>query len=186
MRNSLFLALVFLLTPVALIAASPIQNLIDVPVPIRVDGGGYSIEEVRAAIIKASQTGLWTAEIAADNAIRAHLNVKNKHFAVVEIPYSETAYSIMYVSSDNLDYNAKWQSIHRNYNKWVLQLSTSIKEQFQALEASDVPNVSACDEPNMNKESIFDELLKLDDLRDQGILTDEEFETEKRKLLERS
>jgi hypothetical protein len=35
-------------------------------------------------------------------------------------------------------------------------------------------------------EDIFDELLKLDDLRDRGILTDEEFDVEKRKLLERN
>jgi hypothetical protein len=37
-----------------------------------------------------------------------------------------------------------------------------------------------------SREELFEELLKLDDLRDRGILTDEEFDMEKRKLLEKN
>ena len=185
MSRSLFLAIALLLASAPSGAASPIKNMIDVPVPIRADGGRYSIEEVRTAIIQGSQTPLWTAEVAGDTIIRAKLNVKNKHFAVVEIPYSESAYSIIYVSSDNLDYNPTRQTIHRNYSKWILRLTTSINEQLRSL-VSKVPSAYAgSDRPGTNKEDIFDELLKLDDLRDRGILTDEEFDIEKRKLLER-
>lgn len=185
MRKLLFLALAFFLAPVLSSAASPIKNMIDVPVPIRADGGRYSINEVRAAIIQGSQTPLWTAEVAGDRIIRAKLNVKNKHFAVVEVPYSESAYSIIYVSSDNLDYNPTRQTIHRNYAKWVLRLSTSINEQLRSIESTATSADSRSDRSDTDKEDIFEELLKLDDLRDRGILTDEEFEIEKRKLLER-
>jgi hypothetical protein len=155
-------------------AATPIQDVIDAPVPIRPDGGRYSIEDVRAAIIKGSRT------------IRAKLNVKNKHFAIVEIPYSVSSYSIIYISSENLDYNPTRRTIHRNYNKWVLQLSTLIKRQFQSISLDATSSDSVHGVAGSDMEDIFDELLKLDDLRDRGILTDEEFDIEKRKLLERN
>jgi len=35
-----------------------------------------------------------------------------------------------------------------------------------------------------DKPDLYTELMKLDDLRDKGILTDEEFETQKKKLLD--
>lgn len=186
MRIPQFLAFALLLVTAVSNAADPIQDVIDAPVPIRPDGGRYSIEDVRAAIIKGSQTQLWTAEMAGDKTIRAMLNVKNKHFAIVEIPYSETSYSIIYISSENLDYNPTRRTIHRNYNKWVLQLSTLIKSQFQSLSSNATTPNSNQGLPRSDKEDIFDELLKLDDLRDRGILTDEEFDFEKRKLLDRN
>jgi hypothetical protein len=186
MRVWLFLAFVLMLIPTVANAATPIQDVVDAPVPIRPDGGRYSIDDVRAAIIKGSQTQLWTAEIAGDRTIRAKLNVKNKHFAIVEIPYSESSYSIIYVSSENLQYNPSRRTIHRNYNGWVLQLSTLIKEQFNSLAADTRFSDSGHGAQNSDREDLFDALLKLDDLRDRGILTDEEFENEKRKLLERN
>ena len=185
MRRFLLLTVVFMLISAPSSAASPIQNMIDVPVPIRTDGSQYSIDEVRAAIIQGCQTRRWTAEIAGEEAIRAKLNIKNKHLAVVEIPYSESTYSIIYTSSTNLDYSAARQSIHRNYNKWILQLSTEINRQFQTLGSKAISADSSRDGADANKVDIFEELLKLDDLRDRGILTDAEFEIEKRKLLER-
>jgi hypothetical protein len=186
MRKSLSLTFALLLIAAVSNAATPIQDVIDAPVPIRPDGGRYSIEDVRAAIIKGSQTQLWTAEIAGDRTIRAKLNVKNKHFAIVEIPYSVSSYSIIYISSENLDYNPTRRTIHRNYNKWVLQLSTLIKRQFQSISLDATSSDSVHGVAGSDMEDIFDELLKLDDLRDRGILTDEEFDIEKRKLLERN
>ncbi len=186
MRDRPFLVIALLLVTAVSNAASPIQDVIDAPVPIRPDGGRYSIEDVRAAIIKGSQTQLWTAEIAGDRTVRARLNVKNKHFATVEIPYSESSYSIIYISSENLDYNPTRRTIHRNYNKWVLQLSALIKKQFQLLSSNAMASEPCHGVATSDMEDIFDELLKLDDLRDRGILTDEEFDVEKHKLLERN
>lgn len=183
MKRVILFALALLLASSPANAASPINDLVDLPVPIRPDGSRYSIDEVRAAIIKGSQSRLWTAKIAGDNTIRARLNVKNKHYAVVEIPFSESAYSIIYVSSTNLDYNPERRSIHRNYNKWVLQLSTMINEAFHEIETDAFATEFNSDCTNVDLEEVFDELLKLDELRDRGILTDEEFEAEKSKLL---
>lgn len=180
MRPVFFSLLILMATGVSH-AGSPIQNMIDVPVPIRADGSGYAIDEVRTAIIKGCQARRWTAEIAGDGLIRARLNVRNKHFAVVEIPYSASSYSIIYVSSENLDYKPKRETIHRNYNKWVLNLSATINSQFLNLARAK----SAAAPARAETEDMFDQLLKLDELRDAGVLTDEEFEEEKRKLLDR-
>ncbi len=40
--------------------------------------------------------------------------------------------------------------------------------------------------PRLNTDELYNELVKLDDLRKKGILTDDEFQAEKRKLLTRS
>ncbi|HEY9189336.1 MAG TPA: hypothetical protein VIM88_00550 [Sulfurovum sp.] len=48
------------------------------------------------------------------------------HLAVVRINYSGSAYSIHYVRSENLDYDAEDQTIHSNYNGWVQNLEKAI------------------------------------------------------------
>lgn len=184
MIRVILLTLALLLASSPSNAASPIRDLVDLPVPIRPDGSRYSVDEVRAAIIKGSQSRLWTAKIEGETTIRARLNVKNKHYAIVEIPFSESAYSIIYVSSTNLDYNPDRRSIHRNYNKWVLQLSTMINQAFYGIETDNFSAEFNSDCIGVDLEEVFEELLKLDDLRDRGILTQEEFETEKLRLLE--
>ena len=80
---------------------------------------------------------------------------------------------------------------------------TSAKIVFQALEAGDplltapVPATNAASSlgPNLGPApgplptyagDLYAELLKLDDLRKRGLLTDKEFESEKKKLLKRS
>ncbi len=40
--------------------------------------------------------------------------------------------------------------------------------------------------PRLNTDELYNELVKLDDLRKKGILTDDEFQAEKRELLTRS
>jgi hypothetical protein len=158
-------------------AATPVMNMIDVPVPIQPDGSRYPIEDVRAAIIQGCQAQRWSVEITGDGVLLARFNNKNKHFANVEITYSEHTYSIVYHSSENLDYNPKRDTIHRNYNNWILRLSASIDKQFPLLDA----RAASAEE----LESLVEELLKIDDLRDRGILTDDEFDAEKRRLLTR-
>ena len=126
----------FLLTVVLLVssgialAAKPIEKLIDVPVPTNTDGSSRSIEEVRGAIMSGCQKKRWNPVLDEHNNITCSILVRSKHFAMVEIPYTADKYSIIYRDSRELDYNAKWQRIHRNYNKWVINLSDSIQRQF--------------------------------------------------------
>ena len=46
----------------------------------------------------------------------------------IEIPFSQSAYSLIYLDSERLDYNEKKQKIHRNYNKWITLLSRTIND----------------------------------------------------------
>ena len=138
-------------------------------------------------IIEATSARSWSPVLEAPGVITATINVRGRHFAKIEIPFSSSSYSLLYVSSDNLDYNAKRQTIHRNYNNWVLKLSGTINKQFhEAVAASGpVPNTPVSGGTQRNsKEDVYTQLLKLDELRDKGILTEEEFQAEKRKLLE--
>ncbi|WP_194756889.1 hypothetical protein [Aliidiomarina indica] len=69
----------------------------------------------------------WLVEEATDTQIIASIIVRT-HKARVVIPYSETQYSIVYDSSDNLRQRANM--IHRNYNRWVYYLDNDIRRQF--------------------------------------------------------
>ena len=50
----------------------------------------------------------------------------SNHKMVVDIPYTERNYSIIYRDSENLRYNEKKNTIHPRYNKWVIRLSRCI------------------------------------------------------------
>jgi hypothetical protein len=111
-------------------AAKPIHNILDQPVPVRVDGSSPTLDEVRKAIIAGCQRRGWTAVLDGDAQVKCSILVRGKHYAEVAIPYSETKYSILYLDSRQLDYNEKRQRIHRNYNGWVIKLSGTIQQQF--------------------------------------------------------
>ena len=114
----------------ALEAAKPIENLIDVSVPQNSDGSYPSLNDVRRSIIAGCKIKRWTPIQDGKNMIIASIWIRNKHYAEVIIPFTESEYSIIYETSENLDYNAKKQKIHRNYNKWVILLSRAIQNEF--------------------------------------------------------
>jgi len=111
-------------------AAKPIENLIDVPVPTNIDGTFPSLDEVKRAIISGCKTKKWLPELIDQNKLKASIWVREKHFAEIEIRFTEDKYSIIYLSSKNLDYNERKQKIHRNYNKWVILLSKAIQNEL--------------------------------------------------------
>ena len=115
----------------ALVSASvPIQNIIDFPVPINLDGSSPNIEQVQMAIISGCKKRGWTPVFMEGNRIKASILVRATHYVEVEIPFSSKSYSIIYVSSRELDYNEKKNKIHKSYNKWVSMLSNSIQRGF--------------------------------------------------------
>jgi hypothetical protein len=185
----LVLAATLLFSPGVATAGHPINNLVDIAVPVKGDGAQFWPDEVQSIIIEATSARGWSPVLEAPGVITATINVRGKHFAKVEIPFSATNYSILYVSSDNLDYNARRQTIHRNYNNWVVKLSGTINKNLrEAIAATGpVPNTSTPGStPHSSREDVYTQLLQLDELRDKGILTEEEFQAEKRKLLEQN
>lgn len=111
-------------------AGKPILNLVDIPIPINTDGSSPDIGVISEAIISACRNRGWTPTLAGENKINASILIRSRHYAEVEIPFSEAGYSILYKSSRELDYDQKKQKIHRNYNNWVAKLSSSIQREF--------------------------------------------------------
>ena len=129
--NKLKTAVTLLLMLVAVNCfAAAIQNLRDIPVPVNLDGSYPAIEEVQRAIIAGCRNRGWTLVLLEQGRIKATISVRSKHFAEIEIAYTAESYSILYKSSDNLDYNEARQRIHRNYNRWVVMLQRSIQREF--------------------------------------------------------
>lgn len=122
----------------ALVAASPawagrdapITNLENVPV-MWVPGTEQSAETVAKAIISACARLGWVCRIAAPGQIEGRLNLRS-HQADVHIPYSVDNYSILYVASENLRHDPAKNTIHRNYNNWVLNLQRQINGEIAA------------------------------------------------------
>jgi len=82
------------------------------------------LKEVENAILSAAKSRGWSPRVIKTGLIEANISVRS-HRATIEIPYSETNYSINYKSSTNL--NATDTKIHRNYNNWIVRLSSTIQ-----------------------------------------------------------
>jgi len=109
---------------------APILDVTDTPVAW-LPGVEQSTDKVARAIITACARLGWVCSIAAPGEITGRLNLRS-HQADVRIPYSTEKYSILYVSSENLRYDAAERTIHRNYNNWVLNLQRQINAELAA------------------------------------------------------
>ena len=54
---------------------------------------------------------------------------KPTYTATVSIPYDRTQFSIIYVGSENLEYDGR--EIHENYNVWIQRLADQIKNYIE-------------------------------------------------------
>lgn len=104
----------------------PIQNVNDAAIAAP-SGKRLSTEQIKASIIRAAGGLGWQVREAGPGRLIATLHLR-KHTAEVEIPYTESVYSIIYKSSTNLD-EADGQ-IHKNYNSWVQNLTKGINVQL--------------------------------------------------------
>lgn len=120
-----FFSLLLILAVVGCVAV-PIRNVDNAPVTLA-SSTKPTLAQVREAIVRAGATLGWEMKDDGPNKLIATLNLR-KHVAVVEIPYTESTYSIKYLSSTNLD--AKDGKIHKNYNGWITNLSRDIDVQL--------------------------------------------------------
>ena len=84
-----------------------------------------SSEVVYQAIKEAGQSLGWKITKVKPGVAQGKLYLR-AHVAVVRINYNSSSYSIRYVSSENLKYDAKDQTIHSNYNGWIQNLAKAI------------------------------------------------------------
>jgi hypothetical protein len=104
----------------------PVFDVVDAPVP-NSSAKVLTTEQVRAAIIRAGADLGWHVSDAGNGRLVATIALR-KHTAEVEIPYSDTAFSITYKNSTNLD--AADGQIHKNYNGWIQNLNRGILRQL--------------------------------------------------------
>jgi len=103
-----------------------ITNFVDLPV-YGAKNNALAQAQVRKAILDACKKRNWVAREISPGLISATREVRGKHMARVEIPFSGTRYSIIYKDSSNLQYDASKNVINRNYNSWVNYLRQDIE-----------------------------------------------------------
>jgi len=155
---------------------------------------GTSLADLAAAIRAAATERGWRITDESPGLMHATLVVRT-HRASIVIGFDESNFWIEYRDSLNLDYNPddvrttrnkrlliiKGPRIHKNYNLWVEQLAESIVINAEFPPKSNPTDVAPGGSPLL----IADELEKLDALRERGVLTQEEFDQQKAKLLAR-
>lgn len=88
---------------------------------------GLSKDAIKQAIVSAGAQKGWVVveKEGAQSTLTAKLNVRT-HYVEVDIPYTKENYKIVYVKSENMKYNAAKNTIHRSYNRWVMNLKANI------------------------------------------------------------
>jgi hypothetical protein len=169
-------------------------------------------EHRTAAAIAVARANHWQAKGTEDGNVEATRDLSSgKHIATVDIVLGEDSFQVVYKDSHNFGYakracaqtsrkleGARWRKpqttcghevIHPTYNAWVEALQAALAQEFSILDAERGAALLAAQNPapartTASPTGIADELAKLDKLRDDGVLTDEEFETLKRRLIQ--
>ena len=98
------------------------------PIPSKIDGSHYSVENVQMAMLTACRNKGWAANVVDPGIIEASITIRARHRARIEIQFSATHYSIHYKESFGLEYSNG--RIHSNYNHWIAKLDSEIKREF--------------------------------------------------------
>jgi len=101
--------------------STPVYNVEDSNVPV-----GLTAKQVEKNIVKALVQKGWQVKANANGIILAEIMVRS-HTAKIEISFDANRYSINYVDSANLKYDAQNNTIHKNYNNWVIYIERLIQ-----------------------------------------------------------
>jgi hypothetical protein len=112
--------------------SSALYNVKDSGMPPAAAGKELKLDDVTKAIVQAGAGLGWDMRVAKPGQIVGTLRLRS-HTAVVDIPYTTSSYSIVYNSSQNLDYDPAKNQIHRNYNGWVQNLDNAIRNRLVAM-----------------------------------------------------
>lgn len=112
----------------------PIQNPSNIPISWNA-AGTPTLERIQRTIIAGCAYRGWQCQAIKPGEIRAVLYVR-KHMAESLITFNTESYSISYVNSSELLYNAAKKTIHEKYNLWVVNLISDINSAFAAIAAA--------------------------------------------------
>ena len=108
----------------------PIQNVDNAP--INASSANYDLSEVTKAIQRAGSGLGWQMKVQKPGHIVGRLFLRT-HVAVVDITYTLDQFSINYKDSTNLNYDLGNNTIHKNYNGWIQNLTNAINAQLVAI-----------------------------------------------------
>ena len=83
---------------------------------------------VKEVVVAAAHGKMWMPEDKGPNTVRCTLDVRG-HQVVVDVVFTDDTFSIRYVSSENMNYDAATGSISPKYNQWVRNLRREIAGQ---------------------------------------------------------
>lgn len=131
MRNILKLLAIAVIGLVVLTGCrtSIVQNAIKIPVAVSSE---VTEEQMFTAIKRAGSSLGWIVKKEKPGVANAQLFLR-AHMALVEIHYDNKDFSIIYVASQNLNYNATKNTIHSNYNGWISNLKNAIEIQMNLI-----------------------------------------------------
>ena len=100
--------------------------------PIKSSMSTYDLSDVTKAIKRAGAQLGWDMREATPGHLVGTLKLRS-HVAVVDVVYTLDEFSITYKNSVNLNYDPGGNTIHRNYNGWIQNLSDAIDTQLTIL-----------------------------------------------------
>ncbi len=131
MSSKLLNVIILSALAILLIACTlPVQNVNNAP--INASNASYDLSEVTKAIKRAGSGLGWQMKEQTPGHIVGSLYLRT-HVAVVDITYTLDEYSINYKDSTNLNYNPGNNTIHKNFNSWIQNLTNAIHTQLVAL-----------------------------------------------------
>ena len=88
--------------------------------------GQKSSENVYRAIYAAGTSLGWRISKIKPGVAQGKISLRD-HMAVIRIDYNNSFYTIRYIRSQNLNYNQKKGTIHKNNNGWIHNLENAIQ-----------------------------------------------------------
>lgn len=105
-------------------------------VPAAANPQTLTLDDYKNAIIRAGASRGWVFADDGPGAMTGTVVVRGKHTAKVRVVYDEQAFSILYLDSNQLNYDAERKEIHPNYNSWVRNLRNDIQTQVTLAKAN--------------------------------------------------
>lgn len=171
---------------------------------------GVTFEQMRGVVLSVAERKGWDAVVRANGAVEVTMGAADsERKAEVEVRFDKRSYVVRYLDSVGLEYDDELcvlipgshrrskcsEVIDYDYNEWVEDLEDQVGAQIARLGPDDpvderaaVPTVSSPPAAELSDRSrlfVADEIRKLKELTDEGVLTSEEFEEQKRRLLTR-
>ncbi|WP_321324036.1 hypothetical protein [Thiomicrorhabdus sp.] len=128
-KNIFYIFSAFLLTlSLSGCGTKPVHDVEQHAVPSNIQ----SSKQVKDAIIRAGASLGWIIKVKDKTHLEGTLLLRT-HVAKISIPYSKDSYSLIYQSSENLNYNPEDKTIHSNYNGWISNLDRNIQVQLSVM-----------------------------------------------------